>query len=476
MKATTVVRRTRTTFLHHLRPLTKSLLLLSLSTHADPNPHHPSPATIATSPPSDHISAFLRTTAPTPSWETLTATFGSLHLTHPLVEAVLLDLKEPPHAKKALAFFHWSSKRSPFYRRHSLRSYCVLVHILVRSGLLLDARALLESAILYRDSASGSPTPSLLGTLWSTYEAVVPGSRVFDLLVQTCSKMRLVDLAFDACSYFSDRGFTSSLISFNSMLRVAVKSSMNELAWKVFEYMLQRRVYPNQTTVETMISLMCKEGSLREMVSVVERIHGKKCAPSVVANVALVLRIVDEGRIEEGILLLKRMVQKNIVFDDIVHSLIIHSHCRMGDLDSAYRRREEMINKGCSMNAFVYTCFIGAHCDRGDIVESAKLMQEMVSVVGLKPYDQTYNFLIVGCFKTGRMEEGLTCYEKMRKDGFLPSSSTCNKMMGALCESRDVNKANELLTELINRGFIPNEETYLVLIDGYGESKKPKGC
>ena len=44
-----------------------------------------------------------------------------------IVEKVLLELKEPTNAKRALAFFHWSAQRKKF--EHGNWSYCITIHI-----------------------------------------------------------------------------------------------------------------------------------------------------------------------------------------------------------------------------------------------------------------------------------------------------------------------------------------------------------
>lgn len=407
--------------------------------------------------------SFVITSAMSKGWsfDSLTTSFGSVELTQPLVESVLLDLKEPDDAKKALTFFHWSSRTRRF--EHDLRSYCFIVHILVRAGLLVDARALLESAI--GKYARGS---SVAEVLLSTYEAVLPGRRVFDLLLQTYSNMRLVGAAFDACRYLGDRGFDASLISFNTMLRVAQRSGQSGLAWKVFEYMLVRRIYPNKVTTQVMVDVMCKAGVLPKMVGVLDRIHGKRCPPGVIVNAALAFRIIEEGRAEEAIVLLKRMLQRNMVLDDIAYSLIISAYCKMPNLDSAYETRNEMINRSCSLNSFVYTSLIGSYSERS-IEEAVRLMEEMLSM-GLRPYDETYNHLIVGLLRTGRTEESLKHCEKMLDDGFMPSCSACNEILSALCEAGEVEEANRMLTSLLEKGLVPDRDMYLSLINGYGDT------
>ena len=311
----------------------------------------------------------------------------------------------------------------------------------------------------------------MVETILSTYELALPGPRVFDLLVQTYSKMRMVELAFDACCYLGDHGFCLSLISFNMMLRVAQKSDKNDLAWKVYEYMLERRVYPNHRTVEIMVDVMCKEGSLRKIIDVLCRIHGKKCGPGVVVNSSLALRIFEENRIDEGVLLLNRLLQKNLILDDIMNSLVIYGYCKMGKLEFAYEFYDDMVKRGLSSNAFVHTAFIEAYCREGKIEKAMKLLEEMVSIC-LKPYNETYNILIEACSRLGRLQDSLEFYEKMLKKGFLPDSSACSEIMARLSEVGQVEKANEILTTLIDKGFDPNEEIYSKLIDGYGKIGK----
>jgi hypothetical protein len=65
----------------------------------------------------------------------------------------------------------------------------------------------------------------------------------------------MVAPAFDACKYV----ISPSLISFNELSHKAQRLSEFVIAWKVFEYMLGRRVYPNKTTSEVMVDLLCKK-------------------------------------------------------------------------------------------------------------------------------------------------------------------------------------------------------------------------
>ncbi|XP_042467492.1 pentatricopeptide repeat-containing protein At1g66345, mitochondrial-like [Zingiber officinale] len=196
-----------------------------------------------------------------------------------------------------------------------------------------------------------------------------------------------------------------------------------------------------------MIDVMLKEGVLPKLVSVLDRIRGSRCAPGIIVNTTLAFSIIEEDRAEEAITLLKRMLQRNMMFDDIAYSLIVASYCKLCKLNSALQSKDELINRGCSLNSYVYTCLIGFYSETERIEEAVQMMEEMV-LIGLKPYDETYNHLIVG--------------------RFLPSLGTCNEMIKTLCIAGNIEEGNRTLTSLLNMGLVLDQEIYLILIDGYG--------
>ncbi|CAO2199200.1 unnamed protein product [Urochloa humidicola] len=444
--------------------------------------------TAATTP--QHISHYLAH-QPRATWEALSAKFpaaaGGAAL-HGRVDAVLLSLARHPHAtpepvaKNALTFFHWSaaaaaaSSSSPS-SSHSLRSYCLLVHLLSRSALFRDASVLLEAAIAKHSSPpSSSSALSFLDAFFAAYEdsGTVATTRGLHLLVHAYARLRLPGEALEACRYLAQRGVTPSLSAFNAALQSAKRAGAFGVAWEVFELMTQKRVYADKSTVELVIGVLSREGKLARTAALVERIHGKKCAPGIVAHVALVLWMIEEERVKQVILLLKRMLQRNILLDNIAYSLIVHAYCRIGDLKSAFEQRDDMVCRGCRLNSFVYTCLIRAHCCEGSMDKAVQFLQEMVSM-GLKPYDATYSHLIAGCFREGMVQEGLAYFDNMLHEGFVPDISSCNEMLDGLCNAGEVCKANDLLTAIMDKGLVPDQDTYQIIISGYGKACDSEG-
>ncbi|GAB2226740.1 hypothetical protein Droror1_Dr00022560 [Drosera rotundifolia] len=393
------------------------------------------------------------------NWDNLNSKYDSVDLDSVMVEQVLLQFKEPAEAKRALKFFHWASRSKNF--EHGIRSYSIAIHILSRARLVDDARALLESVV----SKNGGIR--VVGSLMGTYRVMNSSPFVFDLLVQCCSKLRMFEVAFDVCCYLDQHGFWLSLVTFNTLLHVIQKASdVNHMVWKVYEHMVEKRVYPNEATVRIMTSALCKEGELQKVVDVVDRINGKRCSPMVIVNTSLILRMMEQGNVEKGMLLMKRLLQKNMIFDTISFSLIVFATVKKGELKSAWEVYQEMLNRGFKTNSFVHTLFIGGYCKRGLVDEASNLMQEMRNM-DLKPYEETYNHLIAGCAKAEKVDDGKRFCEEMLKGGLVPDCSSFNLILERMCYSRNVTQGNEMLTLAIEKGFSPNEITYSHLIEGY---------
>ncbi|XP_021719576.1 pentatricopeptide repeat-containing protein At1g66345, mitochondrial-like [Chenopodium quinoa] len=402
------------------------------------------------------------------NWDSLSRKYDSASLDDPIIEKVLLEFKEPIEAKRALNFFHWVAHNNKL--GHGLKHYCITIHILACARLVNDARSLLESILLRNDEieVNSSLRFHIVDMLLDTYKITNSCPFVFDLLVQSYSKLRMYNAAFDVCCYLDECGFSLSLVTFNTLLHVIQKSpDGSNLIWEVYGHMIQKRTNPNDATVRIMINALCKAGELQKYMDIVVRIHGKGCSPMVAVNTSLVLRMLGEGRIEKGLVLLKRLLQNKLLLDDVSYSLVVYARLRCGELSLAREVYEQMLSSGFLPNSFVYTLFIGGYCEEGMVEEALKLMDEMVNM-DLKPYDDTYNYLIMACANIGALVDSYRFCEEMSEKGLLPGTTAFNEMVGKLCQSGNMKQANDMLTVLMEKGYLPDETTFLHLIDGYG--------
>nr|AYM00850.1 pentatricopeptide repeat protein [Salvia miltiorrhiza] len=408
------------------------------------------------------------------SWKTLSQKFGSFKFTDTLVANILLQLKEPIDSRKALKFFHWTAKEVNL--EHGLSNYCLIIHILVKGGLIKDAKAMFESILGNHSSEGNSHIFPILDSLMESYGIVDSVPLVFDLFVQTCAKLRIVDDILDACELLFDDGFMLSVISFNTLLHVLQKRGNVELVWGVYELMIKRRKCPNEITVRIMVSTLCKEGKLERFLGIVDRMQGKRCSipPRLIVNTCLVYEMIEGDRVEDGLAVLKYMLQNNMILDTISYSLVVFAKVKMGNLDAAREIYEEMLKRGFKENAFVCSLFVGAYCDEGRIEEAIGALEEMERL-GFKPSEEALNQLIGGSCLDGRLDESFEFCKRMIKMGFVPSLAAVDAMFGKLCANGETKAADEMLTVLLDGGFAPEEKTYAHLVSGYCRDDDKEG-
>jgi pentatricopeptide repeat protein len=77
---------------------------------------------------------------------------------------------------------------------------------------------------------------------------------------------------------------------------------------------------------------------------------------------------------------------------------------------------------------------------------------------GFSPDIVTYNSLINGLCKRGRIQEALNLFEKLQAEGIQPDSITYNTLICWLCREGAFDDACFLLYRGVENGFVPNME------------------
>ncbi|GKC64780.1 pentatricopeptide repeat-containing protein [Tanacetum coccineum] len=132
------------------------------------------------------------------------------------------------------------------------------------------------------------------------------------------------------------------------------------------------------------------------------------------------------------------MMVKNMISDSVLYSLFVYGKIKMGEVEYAREVYDEMVKSGFEANWFVHTKFIEAYCEGQKIEDGDELFRDMERV-GLKPYDETY-----------------TLVERLNGRESVPY-------------------ANEMLTILLDKGFVTDVNTFSYLIAGYGREGDVEG-
>jgi pentatricopeptide repeat protein len=90
---------------------------------------------------------------------------------------------------------------------------------------------------------------------------------------------------------------------------------------------------------------------------------------------------------------------------------------------------------------------------------------------GAVPSVMTYNAMITGYCKAGRMQDALGIKELMERNGCRPDDWTYGILIHGLCDGK-IDEAERFLDSAVKGGFTPTVVTFTNLIDGYCKAER----
>ncbi|XP_020262243.1 pentatricopeptide repeat-containing protein At1g09820-like [Asparagus officinalis] len=146
-------------------------------------------------------------------------------------------------------------------------------------------------------------------------------------------------------------------------------------------------------------------------------------------------------------------------------------------------------------NSITFNTMINGLCKSGKLTKAEDMIKDM-KAWGVSPNVVTYNTLIDGYCKRGKMYRADGLVKEMVGFGILPNSVTFNVLIDGYCkdgnlkgglkffeemkrqgvepsvnlgEKRKMDEANGLLNEMLEKGLVPNNVTYDIIKDGMVE-------
>ncbi|KAG8100926.1 hypothetical protein GUJ93_ZPchr0165g33617 [Zizania palustris] len=188
-------------------------------------------------------------------------------------------------------------------------------------------------------------------------------------------------------------------------------------------------------------------------------IFGRLLKTGLGQNVVAYNTIIDgffkEGEVDKAYDLFREM-KKTRHFTRCGHLYLNHPWAVQSKaMDKAYDLFHEMKKQGISPDVVTYNSTIDGLCKSKAMDKAEMVLQQMLDA-GVQPVNITYNSLIngyssLGMWKEsvrtrGLMDKAILIFEDMRKKGVNPNGH---------CIHGDLVKANELISEMMNKGIPP---------------------
>lgn len=191
------------------------------------------------------------------------------------------------------------------------------------------------------------------------------------------------------------------------------------------------------------------------------------------------------------------------IFDTSAYKLLLRAYTQLGKFDAYMTLFSEVVEAGVQPDTNVFNSIIKASTSRGDFDSVMARFSEMKEHFKLKPDTQSYNLIFEMCATVGNIQKAEEILNEMREAGVKPDRKTFNMLMKACANSGDFNsalrhfsemqehyklkpfsfvyncllymcanagnlqKAEELLGQMVTDGVRPNAYTFSIVIEAY---------
>ncbi|KAJ0485963.1 putative tetratricopeptide-like helical domain superfamily [Helianthus annuus] len=149
-----------------------------------------------------------------------------------------------------------------------------------------------------------------------------------------------------------------------------------------------------------------------------------------------------------------------------VFQAFVQTQGRNAKVDLAMQMYGKMVVRGVKADLITFNTLINGLCKSGRITEARYLIDEMTRV-GLKADKVTYTSLLDGCCKEGNLDMALGVKEKMVNEGVELDNVTFTALISGLCREGLVIEAEKTLREMRKSGLKTDAATYTMVIDGF---------
>ncbi|KZV30118.1 pentatricopeptide repeat-containing protein [Dorcoceras hygrometricum] len=401
-----------------------------------------------------------------------------------------------PHS--LFSFFTWLSSHSNTTFRHTLHTYCTMIHFLCTHQLLSEAKSLLQMVVSRKGKNSAS---AVFGVIVET-----KGTQRSDLYVFTglmtayletgfvsdaiqcfrLSKNHKFRVSFDACRKVLEHlmklksfksvwgfykeilecGYPASLYFFNNLMHRFCKEGEIVVARSIFCEIRKWGLRQSVVSFNTLINGYIKLGDLNEGFRLKASMETSGLQPDIYTYNALINGLCRDGQMDDANDLFSEMLNKGLVANFVTFTTLINGHCKNGRMDLAMEMYQRMLGESLTPDLITYNTILSGLCRKGDTKEAQDLVFEM-STKGLKPDKFTYTTLADGFCKEGDLDKAFQYRERMLKESIVLDNVAYATLIYGLCRQGKAFDAENMLREMMNVGLRPDDATYTMVINEF---------
>ncbi|PRQ37998.1 putative tetratricopeptide-like helical domain-containing protein [Rosa chinensis] len=432
-------------------------------------------------------------------------------ITPKAVECVLNGLKS---WKLAQLFFTWASNQCGY--KHNCYTYNAMASHLSRARQNAPMRALAMEVV----DSNCYMTPGALGFFLRCLGSVqlveeanilfdqvctkglcVPNSYSYNCLLEAISKSGSIELLEKRMKEMGDSGLEFDRYTLTAGLKVYCNAGKFEKALNVYNEMHEKR-WVDAHAVSILVLHLSKSGEVDKAFDLIERMERRNLGLNDKTFRVLIHGFVRESRVDKALQLFDKMRKSGFSVDVSIYDVLIGGLCKNREIEKALSMYSEMKDLGIHSDVRVLTKLILACSDEREMIQmleesqehlneedmlllcssvlnslvtndsidrAYRLLQAMMKKESdadpvvkkkVRPTTRSFEIVIDGLLKFGKLAVALSLLEDMNQIGCKPNVVIYNNVIDELCKSNRLEESYKLLREMEQSGVEPTHFTH----------------
>ncbi|KAF9100091.1 hypothetical protein BGX23_006055 [Mortierella sp. AD031] len=358
----------------------------------------------------------------------------------------------------AIEFFERNAAR--YDLRANIRSYNIMIRGLGSRGQIEAARK------IYDDMRSGvipkRPDVTTYSTLMSQY-----------------AKNGMQTEADAILDHMFKDEVQPNMWIFNSVIKRFVQRKDYGGAMRTMALMKKSDLQPDVVTYSTLIDSYARDGNEEAIAQIQADMAANKVYPNarmITSTIKVFARTSLDSDIDSQLAgLLKSLPTGEM--HELTFGVLMNVYRKRRDLDAAMGIYEHIVSKKRPVNDVIVNTLLDGYVRANQIPTANKIFHDHFTARGVQPTSSwTYNIMITGCCKEGRLQDALHYYHEMNKFGIAPDSIVCSRMIQLYLQHRQLDNAQQMMRLMRNAKMTIPVQTYTMLMDYHSNSRDVRGA
>lgn len=295
-------------------------------------------------------------------------------------------------------------------------------------------------------------------------------SDVCHVFIGKLSASNFTRIAHILLEELEQQGFIIDYMAYSHLIRGMCKEKKFSVAFQILENMLSKHLAPCFDVCVLLIPELCKAGRLDKVIALKE-IGFREESFSLSMDNALIKGFCMAGKVEEATTLFHKMLSKGLLPDAEIYDILVQGFSRGNNLRKVWEFLGVMIRRNFNLSISTYRKLVCLMCVDGRVDHALSLKELMLDQSKLHDII-IYNILVFYLFSTGNSFLVNNVLDDLQEKKFIPDEVTYNFLVYGFSRCKDVTNTVHYLSAMISKELMPSNRSLRAAITNLCDTRE----